>query len=39
MNLCPKCKTEMHTNTVIVLGGKWKHYQECPGCNFRTAAK
>jgi hypothetical protein len=33
-DLCPDCKIEMHTNTVIVLGGKNKYYQECGTCHF-----
>lgn len=37
-NVCPDCNTEMHTNTIIVLGGKNKHYQECPICHFTAKA-
>jgi DNA-directed RNA polymerase subunit RPC12/RpoP len=38
---CPKCSTEMHTNTIIALqrGAAWKKYQECPKCGYKTKAK
>jgi hypothetical protein len=36
--LCPDCNTEMHTNTVVVFGGKNKHYQECATCHYATKA-
>jgi hypothetical protein len=38
-DLCPDCNTEMHTNTVFVLGGIPKHYQECGICHFTAKAK
>ena len=37
-NVCPKCSTEMHTNTIISVK-PWKRYQECPSCNYKTKAK
>ena len=37
-DLCPDCNTEMHTNTIIVLGGINKHYQECSICHFTAKA-
>jgi len=40
MNLCPKCQTEMHGCSIYVWdSGKFMHFEECPGCNYRTAAK
>lgn len=39
VNPCPICNQEMHTNTVLVLGGKNKHYQECPSCGYKGKAK
>ena len=32
---CPKCGTEMHTNTIISQR-PWKKYQECPKCNYNN---
>lgn len=38
-DLCPDCDIRMHTNTVLVLGGIPKHYQECGTCFFTAKAK
>jgi len=37
--VCPKCKTEMYGVTQIILGGKNKHFAQCPDCNYKTKAK
>lgn len=39
MPKCPKCESEMYINTVIVLGGKNKHYLKCESCDYRSEAK
>jgi hypothetical protein len=40
MNLCPKCKSEMHGVSIYVWDrGKFMHYEECPSCNYKTGAK
>ena len=31
--ICRKCKIEMYAVTEIILGGKNKHFFQCPNCN------
>ena len=37
--ICPKCKVAMYGVTKIILGGKNKHFAQCPECNYKTKAK
>lgn len=38
-NICPKCGATMYGNTQLILGGKNKHYKECPDCKYKTDPK
>jgi DNA-directed RNA polymerase subunit RPC12/RpoP len=37
---CPKCNAEMYGVSSMTLGDpKFKHYMQCPECNYKTKAK
>ena len=39
--ICPKCNVEMYGVSAMRLGKdkKFKHYAQCPQCNYKTKAK
>jgi len=39
--VCPKCETVMYGVSAMTFGKdkKFKHYAQCPECNYKTKAK
>lgn len=38
--MCPKCDVPMYGVSSMILGEpKFKHYAQCPECNYKTKAK
>ena len=38
--ICPKCNVEMYGVSAMTLGeNKFKHYAQCPDCDYKTEAK